>query len=291
MLDFRTETFLCAARLLNFTRAAAELNITQPAVTQHIHYLEEYYHTKLFSLRGKKLLLTEQGEHLYQALTTIRNNELRLQNELNTIAKRKKPLSMGATMTVGEFMLPVPLSRLLRSHPDRKIRLSIDNTTKLLNMLREGTLDVAMIEGRFPKEEFDFLIWKQVEFIPVCSSRHHFREEPSIISDLFSETLILRESGSGTREILEFYLKDHDCDVDCFSGIQEITNMNAIRILTEEDCGITFLYESVVRDSIRRGAIRQIPLKDFHIVHNIVFIWRKNSIFSGEYQEIFRELS
>ena len=53
MLDFRTETFLCAARLLNFTRAAAELNITQPAVTQHIHYLEEYYHTKLFSLRGK----------------------------------------------------------------------------------------------------------------------------------------------------------------------------------------------------------------------------------------------
>ena len=127
--------------------------------------------------------------------------------------------------------------------------------------------------------------------IMLVTSRHHFREEPSIISDLFPETLILRESGSGTREILEFYLKDHDCDVDCFSGIQEITNMNAIRILTEEDCGITFLYESVVRDSIRRGAIRQIPLKDFHIVHNIVFIWRKNSIFSGEYQEIFRELS
>ena len=133
MLDFRTETFLCAARLLNFTRAAAELNITQPAVTQHIHYLEEYYHTKLFSLRGKKLLLTEQGEHLYQALTTIRNDELRLQNELNTIAKRKKPLSMGATMTVGEFMLPVPLSRLLRSHPDRKIRLSASQLIILLN--------------------------------------------------------------------------------------------------------------------------------------------------------------
>ena len=67
--------------------------------------------------------------------------------------------------------------------------------------------------------------------------------------------------------------------------------MNAIRILTEQDCGITFLYESVVRESLQRGAIRRIPLADFHIVHNIAFIWRKNSIFTPEYQQIFQELS
>ena len=291
MLDDRTETFLCAARLLNFTKTAAELNITQPAVTQHIHILEEYYHTKLFTLQGKKLSLTDQGRHLCQALTTIRNDERRLQQELATFTQKKRPLSMGATMTVGEFMLPIPLSRYLHKYPDKKINLSIDNTARLLNLLRDGTLDVALIEGRFPQEEFESLIWKQTAFIPVCSTGRSFKEMPSQIDDLFSETLILREPGSGTREILELYLKDHGYEIDCFASILEVTNMNAIRILTEEDCGITFLYESVVHDSLRCGKIRQIPLKNFHITHNISFIWQKNSLFSNQYQELFQNLS
>ena len=291
MLDFRTETFLCAARLLNFTKAAAELGITQPAVSQHIRCLEEHYHTSLFCLKGKKVFLTPQGQHLYQSLTTIRNDELLLQKELSAIASQKKPIALGATMTVGEFMLPVPLSHFLHAHPNKRIRLTVDNTLKLLALLREGALDVAIIEGRFPKDEFDFLIWKKENFIPVCSGSHHFQTAPGVISDLYSETLLLRETGSGTREILELYLQDHDSDTSCFSSIQEITNMNAIRILTEQDCGITFLYESVVRESLQRGAIRRIPLADFHIVHNIAFIWRKNSIFTPEYQQIFQELS
>ena len=79
--------------------------------------------------------------------------------------------------------------------------------------------------------------------------------------------------------------------MESFSAIQEITNMNAIRILTEEDCGITFLYESVVRESLQRGTIRQISLKDFHITHNIAFIWRRDSIFADEYRQIFQDLS
>ena len=101
MLDFRTETFLCVCRHMNFTRAAGELGITQPAVSQHIHFLEEYYHARLFAMNGKKLSLTEQGEHLRRALTTIRDDEALLQKELQDIAGRTKPLAIGATMTVG----------------------------------------------------------------------------------------------------------------------------------------------------------------------------------------------
>lgn len=291
MLDSRTETFLCAARMLNFTRAAAELNITQPAVTQHIHGLEEYYGVKLFSQNGRRLSLTEAGSRLFQALTTIRNDELRLRKELPAISAREKTLALGATMTVGEFMLPNPLSQFLHRHPGRQIRLTVDNTATLLSLLERGTLDAAMIEGYFPSENFDALIWQREKFIPVCAAGHSFSSPPATVSDLYQETLILREPGSGTREILEMYLRDRNSDIRRFACIQEISNMNAIRILTENDCGITFLYESVVRDALRRGTIRQIRLEDFDVTHNISFIWRKNSLFSDEYRAIFRELA
>ena len=291
MLDSRTETFLCAARLLNFTRTAAELNITQPAVTQHIHYLEDYYGVKLFIQKGRRLFLTEAGHRLSRALTTIRNDELILKKELNAISHRQNPLALGATMTVGEFMLPLPLSRFLHRHPDCQVRLTVDNTANLLSLLQNGVLDAAIIEGYFPREDFDFLIWRREKFIPVCASGHRFAGTPSVIGDLYPETLLLREAGSGTREILEMYLRDRNADIHCFSRIQEISNMNAIRILTENDCGISFLYESVVRDAISRGTIHQIDLRDFSVAHNISFIWRKNSLFSDEYQTVFRELT
>ena len=291
MLDTRTETFLCAARLLNYTRAAAELNITQPAVTQHIHCLEDYYGVKLFTQNGRHVSLTEAGSRLYQALTTIRNDEQGLRQELAALSRRKRPLALGATMTVGEFMLPLPLSRFLHRHPDHQIRLTVDNTANLLSRLESGALDAAIVEGYFPGENFDAIIWQREKFIPVCASGHQFSVPPATVSDLYPETLILREPGSGTREILEMYLRDRNTDIRFFARIQEISNMNAIRILTENDCGITFLYESVVRDALRRGTVRRIDLRDFDVSHNISFIWRKNSLFSDEYRTIFRELA
>ena len=291
MLDSRTETFLCAAKLLNFTRAAAELNITQPAVTQHIRCLENYYGVTLFTQTGRRISLTEAGQRLYQALVTIRNDEPGLRQELAALSRRKKPLALGATMTVGEFMLPLPLSRFLHRHPDHQLRLTIDNTSRLLSLLENGSLDAAMIEGYFPGGDFDSLVWKREKFIPVCSSAHAFSFPPAAVSDLYPETLLLREPGSGTREVLETYLRDRNTDIGCFARIQEISNMNAIRILTENDCGITFLYESVVREALRRGTVRRIVLEDFDVAHNISFIWRKNSLFAEEYRAVFRELT
>ena len=291
MLDFRTETFLCACRHMNFTKAAAELGITQPAVSQHIHYLEEYYRARLFSMNGKKLSLTEQGEHLQRALITIRDDEALLQKELREITLRSKPLAVGATMTVGEYLLPLPLSRFIKAHPEKSLRLVLENTRKLRELLDSGDLDVAVVEGHFPSDAYDFRIWKRLRFIPVASASHSFPPGELSIEDLFSETLLLRESGSGTREILTQYLEHYNYDLRRFSKVLEITNMHTIRVLTEENCGITFLYEAVAEEGLRRGSLIRIPLKDFDITHNISFIWRRNSIFAGEYQEFFRELS
>ena len=107
-------------------------------------------------------------------------------------------------------------------------------------------------------------------FIPSCLRLPLFSPGELSIEDLFSETLLLRESGSGTREILTQYLEHYNYDIRRFSKVLEITNMHTIRVLTEENCGITFLYEAVAEEGLRRGSLIRIPLKDFDITHNIL---------------------
>ena len=104
MLDFRMETFLAVCECMNFTKASQKLNITQPAVSQHIHYID-YYGTKLFVYQGKKLHLTEAGEYLRSAALTMRHDDIYLRDKLSTYGTQKQELRLGATLTIGGFAI------------------------------------------------------------------------------------------------------------------------------------------------------------------------------------------
>ena len=121
MLDFRVETFLAVCRHMNFTKAARELNITQPAVSHHMHYLEQAYGTALFQHNGKRLQLTEAGEILRRTLMTMKHDEQHLQKRMQQAASGTRDYSFGATLSVAEFMINEALGRFLRLHPDSHI--------------------------------------------------------------------------------------------------------------------------------------------------------------------------
>ena len=114
MLDFRMETFLALCRTMNYTRAAEELRITQPAVTQHIQYLQRHYGVKLFSYHDKRLALTEAGEALHSAALTMEHDERELRQRLPLLEKGRQHLRLGATLTVGEYALPPHLARYMK---------------------------------------------------------------------------------------------------------------------------------------------------------------------------------
>ena len=99
MLDFRIDTFLAVCRSMNFTRAAEELHITQPAVSQHIRYLEKSYGVKLFDYQGKRLSLTTAGEALFSAAVTMKHDDLFLKKQLPMLGRGQKNLVLGATLT------------------------------------------------------------------------------------------------------------------------------------------------------------------------------------------------
>jgi DNA-binding transcriptional LysR family regulator len=275
---------------MNFTKAAQLLNITQPAVTQHIHYLEDFYNVKLFAYEGKKMYLTGAGEVLFQAAVTMKHDEIYLKESICNFNKRKRRLIFGATKTIGEFVMAEHIKLYLDLYPDIEVRMIVGNTSELLDLLKLNEIDFALIEGNFIKNKYDSIIYSQERYIPVCNKHYSFQREPEQLIDLLSERIIIREKGSGTREIFEKNLEARNLRVEDFGHVIEIGGMNAIKSLVESGCGITFLYEAAVKKELDTGSLREIKLKDFLVTHNFEFIWNKGSAFSDSYREICKLL-
>lgn len=290
MLDFRVYTFLTVCEYMNFTKAAEALHVTQPAVSQHIRYLETLYGIRLFSSEGKKIHLTPAGEKLLYAATAIKNDELFLKELLHCVPSRGPALKFGTTITISESVIATPLAEYIRRHPGANISVAIGNTDELLHKLTSGEIQFAMVEGYYSQELYDSLVYRTEPFIPVCAAGHFFPKEPERLRDLLGEHLLVREPGSGTRDILEKNLELRNIHMDDFRNITEIGSMHVMLQLLEKDTGITFLYKTAVEKGIRDGMVRELYLRDFQMEHDFAFIWNKGSIYGKEYGKICREL-
>ena len=256
MLDFRIDTFLAVCKYMNFTKASQYLNITQPAVSGHIRYLEEYYDVKLFMYIGKKMQLTKAGKILLDVATTLKHDDIFLKNKLNNLSL-KQELVFGATLTVGEYVMPKVIDQLLNENQNTMIKMQVANTSELLKMINEGQLDFALVEGYFNKLEYDYRKFCQDEYICVGSIDFPLSIVHDI-SELFKYNLIIRENGSGSREIIERWLKERNLDIDDFSNIIEIGNINMIKRLVKNNHGITFIYKLAVEKELAERSIEDI---------------------------------
>lgn len=291
MLDFRMETFLAVCRHLNYTRAAEELNITQPAVTQHIQYLQGYYGVKLFTYHSKRLTLTAGGELLRGAALSMLHDEEKLKRDLKDLQAGRRSLRFGATLTIGEYLLPGPLAAYMKRNPRVDIHMVVENTHTLLHQLNDGQLDFAVVEGYFRKNEYDHILWSREPYICVCAAGHPLPSPAPALEDLFQQDLILRDPGSGSRDVLVRALEGRNHHLGDFRHIIEVSDLFAIKELVKAGCGVTFLYRKAVERELAEGSLRQVPLTDFSLSHEFTFLWRKNSVFEAEFRAVFRELA
>lgn len=286
MLDFRVETFLTVCETMNFTKAAKLMHITQPAVSQHISALENQIGAKLFTYEGKQLVLTEAGTLFMQAATTMRHDALKLMDMINEKTSRKV-LHFGATLTIGEYLMPEMLLDLLKREPDIQLRMFVSNTEKLIHMLDQGDIDFAIVEGFFTKAAYESIVYRHERFLPVCAADYEFSKPAVYLQDLLSERLLIREAGSGTREMLERTLKEKNLTLNDFRHIIELGNLNTIKSMVCAGAGISFFYQPVVQRELDQGILKEIKLKDFSMTHEFAFLWRKNSIYKDVYREIY----
>lgn len=288
MLDYRTHTFLAVCRTGSFTRAAEELHVTQPAVSQHIRQLEAHYGCTLFSKTGRGVEPTAAGRLLYRALDVEENDEARLRAELESLAAEKDthpPLRLGCTRTIADFVAPRVLSAHLGRHPDAHVIMRTGNTAELVGLLDLGEIDFALVEGSFDRATFDSATFSRERFVAVAAAG----DRPASIADLLGQRLILRESGSGTREILEHNLAARDLSVSDFSGIVELASIPAIKACVAAGAGVSFLYRVAVESELTRGELVDVTPADFAIEHDFALIWQRGSRYASHYRSLLRE--
>lgn len=290
MFDYRLETFICVCKHLNYTKASEELNITQPAVSQHIHSLEENYKVKLFTYDKKRLQLTQEGMLLLNAATTMKHDDIHLREKLLQVKNYKNELTFGSTFSVCEYILPQHINNYLMNNPDTNVKMVVANTKQLIERINLGEIDFALIEGNFSKSEFDSLLYSKENYIAVCGNDYKFKNNVTSFEDLIDEKIILREEGSGTRDIINKFAQEKNIEIDDFVNYIEIGNINTIKYLVKHNLGISFLYEATVIEELKNHELKKINLKDFNITHDITFIWRKNSIFKEHYIALYNEL-
>ena len=125
----------------------------------------------------------------------------------------------------------------------------------------------------------------------VCGADYPFARQPRVLSDLLGETLVVRETGSGNREIIARALSRKNRSVEDFRSVIEVSDMNVLKKLLLLGCGVGFLYQAAARPQMERGELRAIALEDFHESHDITFLWRKGSVFAPRYRQLYKLLT
>ena len=288
MLDYRTHTFLAVVRAGSFTRAAEELHVTQPAVSQHIRQLEAHYGCTLFSKTGRGVKPTRAGQLLYQALDAERNDETRLRAEIDALQGEKDarpPLRLGCTRTIADYVAPRLLAQHLARHPGEHVLMRTGNTAELVALIDTGEIDFALVEGYFDREAFESALFSREPYLAVAAPGGR----PASITDLLGNRLVLREPGSGTREILERHLAARDLSVDDFAGVIELASIPTIKACVAAGAGVSFMYRVAAEPELASGTLADATPPDFAIEHDFRLIWQRGSRYADRYRSLLRE--
>jgi len=284
MIDYRVKTFLALCDFMNYRKTAQILNMTQPAVTQHIHFLENQYGCKLFDYDRHSLKMTREGMLLKRYCESVMYQEEKLFEKIKSGEKRL--VRFGATKTIGEYVIPEQVERFLQL-PDYNVEIEIDNTRYLLDKLKRGELDFALIEGFFDSNDFLSRVYRSENFVGVCSKNHRFANKTILPDDIFTEHLFLREKGSGTRNILEQVLSEHNRTTEHFARVTCINHFTLMSELIADNLGITFAYE-VMQKSY--SSLAPFYVKGWNIVRDFNYVYL-DSADSLEILETFDNLS
>lgn len=284
MFDKKYITFYYFAQFLSFTKTAEALYLTQPAVSQQMKALEEELQLTLIQKEKGKMQLTAKGKKLYVYLQENFSQSREFFSQLQV--KEGKPLlSFGATLSVSQTLLPNFLKSLETQYEE--IRVKIANTKENLAALRKGEIVFSLVEGNFDKKEFAAIPLKNSPFVAVTGKENLAKNvKKQDISQLFKETLLLREEGSGSRSILEHWLEMQNFQLTDFSKQIVIPDPTTIVSLLEKKVGVAFLYRSLVVDALKEKRLFEIPLTAFQVSHPINFVYLKNSFFAPQYEKM-----
>ena len=262
MADRRLQVFHAVARHLSFTKAADALFMTQPAVTFQIRQLEEQFNTRLFDRVHGRIVLTPAGTLALEYAERI----LSLSSELDTRLKElggqvAGPLLIGASTTIAEYLLPQVLGEFKSRHVSVVPRLFVANSEAVQARIAERTLDLGFIEGDSHLPSLVAEVACDDELQVVCAPAHPLSKRGAVPAQALAEhAYISREPGSGTREVIDLYLKKAGVAPDSLQVVMELGSPEALKGLVATGLGFAIMSRATVAKETRLGQLVRIPL-------------------------------
>lgn len=280
MLDKRYLTLSLLGKTRSYTATAKQLFMTQPAVSQQINSLETELNLKLVNYAHQQLTITPAGLRLIDFIDKTQSEANKI---LTDIGERTEmtTLRIGATRSVAVFLLPKLIQRIDQRH--QNIKTVIGNTDDLLAALRSGKVDFGLIEGNFDKSEFDAVKIRTEPFVGVMGGKNIAVSEVDIAS-LLTQPLIIREEGSGTRDIFTNWLSTQNLALSDFDRQIEVASPMAIINILKAGVGISFMYESLVKRELATHELHRLNVQGFNVHHPINLIYLKDSYFTDDYK-------
>jgi DNA-binding transcriptional LysR family regulator len=257
--------------------AAEKLFMAQPSVSQAIAEIEQHYGVKVFERLSKKLYLTEAGENLLKYARHIVSSFEEMEESL-FYTSSKISLKMGATITVGTCVLNDILNDFKIKKPNINTQVYVENTNVIEEMILKSTLDLGIVEGIIKSRDIITIPIVPDELILVCSPSHEFSSLESITAEkLNNQDFILREEGSGTRELFEKKIENMGITIN---KKWVCNNSEAIKNAVISDQGLTVISQMLVRKEIDEKKLHRIKINDLKLARNFYLAYHKNKYLS-----------
>ncbi|MCG5536729.1 selenium metabolism-associated LysR family transcriptional regulator [Ectothiorhodospira mobilis] len=274
MADRRLKVFYTVARLLSFTRAAEALHMTQPAVTFQVRQLEEHFNTRLFDRAHNRVSLTEAGRTAYTYAERIFEIYEEMENAIREITGDVSgALSLGASTTIAEYMLPALLGQFKRRYPEVNVRLRVSNSEGILSMVENNVIDLGVVEGPVQNRNLHVERCRLDQLVAIVPPGHPLADRSVLgVAELMPHPFICREEGSGTREVIADYLQQQGLGRNALAVCLELGSPEAIKGAVEAGMGVSILSRATLDKELALGRLVAIPLdppltRQFSFVH------------------------
>ncbi|MHB8074845.1 LysR family transcriptional regulator [Desulfosporosinus fructosivorans] len=257
--------FKDVAETKNITLSAKKLHMSQPSISLQIQNLENQYGARFFDRTNKGVTLTKEGEIFYAHVRSVLDILTSAKEQINALAKGQRGLIyLGATLTIGEYILPNILAYLYKTHPDVDFKVKIANTESISQDVLEKKLHIGLIEGPVPRHK-DLNVEKfwEDELVVVLPHSHSWASRKSItLAELPHERLVTREEGSGTRKVMEMALKERGLDPEHLNVTMELGSTHAIKQVVSAGLGITIISALTVNREVDQRLFKTLKIQD-----------------------------
>ena len=262
MSDRRLQVFHAVARLLSFTKAAEVLHMTQPAVTFQIRQLEEQFDTRLFDRAHNRVSLTEAGHVAFEYAETIFEKYSELENAIREITGNiSGSLTLGASTTISEYMLPALLGDFNAKNPEVLLRLRVSNTEGIVSMVENNVIDLGVVEGPVTNKNLLVEVCRKDDLVVVVPPDHELANLESVtVEQMLEYPFICREEGSGTREVIAEHLKNQGISKHALKSCLELGSPEAIKGAIQAGMGVSVLSSVSLAKEVKLGILKTIPL-------------------------------